>query len=310
MTQDSSSDFQKMEETDVKWYCDMIVRVMARDKPALMRLDEIGYSIYCNHHQQQQPQENTPVITPAMWRQRSYVPSTKESPIDTLGSLVPPGYAPPFVMAMYYLWYHMKHVIKWSDMKHVTIDWDREEIDRTFDIPETNKCEVILTTLEKCSERLGLQYKYLIAPIHEVTYDMFMWFTSHFKRFALVASTVVQDHSVYQYLILSEPYMGKPTMTQFYHVIRFNNHVQQLCLRIRERSDYMRYMGWTIYPNRSDPNVLLNCIPCAPYRPSSPMYVPKSPVYRPTSPTYEPKSPMYEPTTPPPQPNSPSWRDE
>jgi hypothetical protein len=331
-----------MEVTDIKWCCDMLVRLSERDKPSLMRLDEIGYSVYCNDSSSNERSRDL-AVTKDMWRQR-LVMSHPESPIDTLGALVPPGYTPPHVLAMYYLWYHMKHVVKWSNMKNVTIDqgWDTVEIERAFDIPKvatsrsfggvslafaeatpgslgeaTSRSfgEVVLTSFERC-EVLKDQYKFLVIPIMEVTYDMFIWFASHFKRFALVASTVVRDHSVYQFLILSEPCIGKANVQQFYHVVRFTNHVRQLCLRIRERSDHMRYMGWSTYPNRSSSDPLVNCIPCAPYRPSSPMYCPSSPsykpsspMYQPTSPSYKPTSPMYCPSSPSYQPDSPSWRN-
>ncbi len=313
--------FEQMEVTDIKWCCDMLVRLSERDKPSLMRLDEIGYSVYCNESSLNQVSSlrsstvttsRDLAVTQDMWRQR-LVMSHPESPIDTLGALVPPGYLPPHVLAMYYLWYHMKHVVKWSNMKNVTIDqgWDTVEIERAFDIPKgatpRSFGEVVLTSFERC-EVLKDQYKFLVIPILEVTYDMFIWFASHFKRFALVASTVVRDHSVYQFLILSEPCIGKANVQQFYHVVRFTNHVRQLCLRIRERSDHMRYMGWSTYPNRSSSDQLVNCIPCAPYRPSSPMYCPSSPSYRPTSPVYQPSSPSYKPTSPMYCPSSPSYK--
>lgn len=292
-----------MELRDVKWCCDMLVRLDERRAPTLMRLDELGYSVF---HTRNSAARVDPVSR-EVWNQRHIVQPSSPT-IDTLGALLPATHGPAPVLAMYYLWYHMKNVMRWSTMQRIMIDYDqtnwiKEDITRLFDIPMREDAEVLFTSFT--SGRTNA--KFMVIPITEVTYDMFMWFASHYKRFALIASTVPCGDSVYQFLVLSDPCMGPVDLQQFYHVVRFNNHVKQLCLRIAERSDYMRFMGWTTFPNRSTPHVLLDCIPCAKYNPSSPCYRPSSPSYAPSSPCYQPNSPPYAPSSPGYRPTSPSY---
>jgi hypothetical protein len=321
-----------MEEADVHWLCRTLIELDENPAPTLMkslgghndgvmkslgghndkvmRLDEVGYSIYntTNDHFQKTP--GAPCVQE--WNQRLVLSFDhgQIKLIDSLGALEPTVHAPPQVLAMYYLWYHMIHVIRWSDMKRVCIDYDRkywikEDIERVFAIPQDPNPTVLLTSFE--SKQTA---QFMVIPITEVTFDMFMWFASHYRKYAVIASTIPCGNSVYQFLVLSEPGVFQVDKRHFYPMIRYNNYVKQLCLRIHERSDYMRYMGWTSFPHRTLLQELMNCIPQATYCPSSPIYRPSSPTYCPSSPVYRPSSPVYQPSSPSYRPTPPSWAPE
>jgi hypothetical protein len=283
----------------------MLIRLNDRKAPNVMRLDEFGYSVYHTREliDRLQVTERSQV-TSDMWRQRHMI---NPSIFDPLGALIPTVYGPPQVLAMYYLWYHMMHVIRWSNMKSVKFQHEEErvEMERVFDLTwdYSDTPQVLITSLTSWNK--SCRAKFIVIPLMaDITYDMFMWFASHYRKFALIASTIpCSEVSVYQFLVLSEPYACQPDWQQFYHVVRFTNHVRQICLRIHERSDFMMYMGWKTFPHRIS-SQLMECIPLRPVRPVSPVYCPSSPTYCPSSPTYNPSSPSYD------APGSPSWRPE
>jgi hypothetical protein len=284
--------FRKMEEMDVKWCCDMLVRMSESKAPTLMRLDEFGYSVYhtkvpssvkCNI-----VMNTCGNITKQMWDERRVI--KRGLVVDSLGMMDLPLHAPSQVKALYYLWYHMIHVIKWSQMKRVKVECDVEEVQRVMHIEPCETPEVKITYYKADTTN---HTKFTVIPLLEVTYDMFLWFASNYRKFALVATPILcGEKDLHQFLILSEPleYASPVDMDQFYHVMRFMNHVEQMILRIGERSDYMNYMRLTTFPHRSDMNVLLNLIPPALYRPESPSFrAPDSHCYHPTdSPSWQP----------------------